>query len=420
MARSFEGQDLRAGPGRDPEDKRAAAAVIGAHSLQHLYQQGFYVVLPEIYRSLGMTPVAAGALEMVRRTSGGIASMGGGFALDRFPQKRIATLYASLLAMGLGYLAVGVAPNYAVIVVALGFAGAAGSVYHPAGIGLLSQVFPHKRGFMIASHRSAGSIGDAVGPLLVGGLLLVLGWQTILIGAMPLAVLFAAILWMMLLKAPSWKVHQKKPEVPRSIFDQFRDIGQVVKAPGLLMLLLIAAFSGLGQGGVIMWLSLYLSETQAMGSVGIGVHIALLTGLGIVTGPIVGGLSDRIGRKPVITGVLACKALFATMMAITASGIWFSVSVALLGAVMFGASSLIQASALDMAHGKQLEGSMIGMLWGFNAVFTGLSPLLVGMLVAARGYGVVFWFVATVNLLGTVVAVVMPAIRSPATDDATV
>lgn len=390
------------------EDKRAAGAVIGGHTLIHLYPHGFFVILPEIYRSLGMTPVAAGVLELVRRTSGGIASMGGGFVLDRFAHRRVPTLYLSLGAMGLGYLAVGLAPNYLVILIAVALAGAASSVWHPAALGLLSQVFPDRRGLMLASHRSSGNVGDAIGPLLAGALLVVVSWQMLLVAATPLIVAAAVVLWLMLLRAPSWTARRATSEEPRSIVDQFRDLGSVVRSRQLLMLLLVAAFSGLGQGGAVMWLSLYLSETQAMGSVGIGVHVALLTGLGIITGPLIGGLSDRIGRKPIIIVVLAGKALFAASMAITASGIWFTVSVALFGAVMYGVNSLIQAASLDAADGKQLEGSMIGILWGFNAIFTGISPLLIGFLVEGIGYGTIFWFVALVNLLGMIAATRMP------------
>jgi MFS family permease len=96
----------------DPQDRIAGGSVIGAHTLQHAHRQGFYVILPEIYVSLGLTPLAAGALETVRRVTGGIASMGGGILLDRYQHKRVLVLYLSLVTMGIGYLLIGLAPNY--------------------------------------------------------------------------------------------------------------------------------------------------------------------------------------------------------------------------------------------------------------------------------------------------------------------
>ena len=398
--------------GHASEDRMAAGGVITAHTLQHTYQHGFYVLLPQLYIDLGLTPVTAGVLEMVRKVSAGVATMGGGVVLDRYQDKRIAALYLSLIAMGVGYLLVGISPSYGLILVAAALAGAAGSAWHPAALGLLSQAFPRRRGFVIAMHRSAGSVGDVIGPLAVGGLLLVVSWRTILVGAMPLALLFAFLLWLVLLRAPSWDAFRAKLDDARLMGAQMRAFGGLLRNRSLLMLLLISGLSGLGQGGLLMWMGLYLSQTQGMGSVGIGLHIALLTGIGIVTGPMVGLLSDRVGRRPVIISVLAAKTVFATMLALTGSGLLFTLSVALMGAVMFGVNSLIQAAALDVAEGQRMEGSMIGLLWGSNALFTGAAPLMVGLLIETLGFGVFFWYVAAMNLCAAVTATLLPELAA--------
>jgi MFS family permease len=349
---------------------------------------------------------------MVRRVASGMASMGGGFLLDRFQDKRIQVLYASLVMMGFGYLVVGLVPTYSVIVVAAGVATAAGAVWHPAALSLLSQRYPHRRGLLISLHRAAGSVGDFTGPLVAGGLLVVLMWQDVLYGALPIALLFALALWIVLRRAPGWRATAAVRGEPRPLRDQLRALGAIVRDRGLLKLLLVAGLSGLGQGGLLVWLGLYLAETQGMGSVGIGVHIALLTGIGVVTGPLYGSLSDRAGRKPVIVGVLATKATIAALMALAAGGVLFSVLVACMGAVMFGVNSLVQAGALDIAEGHGLEGSTIGLLWGANALFVGASPLLLGFAIEAAGFGVLFWYVAAVNVVATLVALVLPSSRT--------
>jgi MFS family permease len=283
-------------------------------------------------------------------------------------------------------------------------------VWHPAALGLLSQTFPHRRGFVVSLHRSAGSVGDVAGPLLVGGLLLVAAWETVLYGALPLALLFALGLWVMLRRAPAWAARSRATE-PRAAGEQLRSLVTVLRSRSLVMLLLVAGLNGLGQGGLLLWLGLYLRETQDMGSVGIGVHIALLTGAGIVAGPMIGLASDRVGRKPVIIGVLTAKAGIATLLALTGSGLLFSSLVAMIGAVMFGVNSLIQAAALDLADGRRLEGSMIGLLWGSNAIFVGVSPLIVGTLIEGIGWGVLFWYVAAANLVAVLAALALPPLN---------
>jgi MFS family permease len=397
-------------------DRRSATSIIGAHSLKHAYQQGFYVILPEIYTSLGLSPVAAGAVETVRRISSGTVSMAGGFYLDRYLDKRIPALYLSLLVMGAGYFLMGAAPTYVTLLVAVGVAGAAASLWHPAALGLLSQAFPRQRGLLFSLHRSTGSMGDFIGPLLIGGLLVWFGWRSILFGALPLALLFSAGLFLMLRGASDAEVAARGAANSggRPAAEQLRAVGGLLRHRSLRMLLLITGLNGLGQGGLILWLGLYLQETQGMGSVGIGFHVALLTGVGIVAGPIIGGLSDRVGRKPVITGVLVAKSLVAVLLALVAGGWVFSALVALMGSVMFGVNALIQAAALDVADGLNLEGSTIGLLWGSNAIFVGLSPLLVGFLIEGFGYGVLFWYVAAANLVAALTATILPVLGVPA------
>lgn len=397
-------------------DTLAAGGIIGVHALHHHFSHGFYVVLPELYVSMGLSPIAAGALETVRRVSGGLASMVGGFLLDRFQDKRILVLFLSLISMGVGYVFVAVAPNYLIVLLTVGIVGAAGSIWHPAALGLLSQGFPERRGLMVSLHRSSGSLGDFVGPLVVGAVLgMAVAWQTVLRAAFPLAVLSAVLLWLLLRKAPHWRTMRGgQAQGSRSVVEQARALTAVLRSRELVLLLLVSGANGLGQGGLLIWLAMYLRETQGMGSVGIGFHVALLTGMGIVAGPLIGGLSDRIGRKPVITGVIAIKAVIALLLALTGHGVVLTVLIGVLGVVLFGVNALIQAAALDLVHGQQLEGTMVGLLWGNNAVFGGASPLILGALVASIGYGVIFWYLAAVNLVALVLSTFVPATARPA------
>jgi hypothetical protein len=100
-------------------------------------------------------------------------------------------------------------------------------------------------------------------------------------------------------------------------------------------------------------------------------------------------------------------------MAFAAGGLSLRILVGLMGA--FGGHALIDAGALDLGEGRRLGGSLIGLLWGNNAIFLGLAPVIVGFLMASFGYSTVFWYVAVMNALGSVVALMLPAIghRSP-------
>jgi hypothetical protein len=106
----------------------------------------------------------------------------------------------------------------------------------------------------------------------------------------------------------------------------------------------------------------------------------------------------------IITGLLAL---------VGEMGWSFSVLIGALGAVRFAVTNLTQAASLDIAEGKRLEGSMIGLLWGNNATFGALSPLLIGGLIAVFSTGdnefaLIFPYVAVLTLGATIAALFLP------------
>ena len=147
-----------------------------------------------------------------------------------------------------------------------------------------------------------------------------------------------------------------------------------------------------------------------MESFGIGLHMALLTSMGIVSGPVIGALSDRLSRKRIIVMVLGGKAIVAILMAFAGGGLLLTILVGLMGVFMFGGHALIDAGALDLGEGRRLEGSLIGLLWGNNAIFLGFAPIVVGFLMTSFGYTTLFWYMAAMNALATLVALMLPAV----------
>ncbi len=394
-------------------DRMAPASLIASHALHHVYDYGLYVILPVLYTELGLTPVTAGLMDTVRRVSSGVAAIGGGLLVDQLQHRRILILCVSMVTMGLGYLIIGLTPAYLVILIALGLVGISHqSLWHPSALSLLSQRYPERRGFMVSIHRSSGNLGDAVGSLAVGALLLVLAWQAILLAAFPVTLGVALLLWLVLRRASGWEKFQTPSKTRRQVGEQLRSLRELFRSKALLLLFLLAGMSGLGQGGFQLWLPIYLQETQGMESFGIGLHMALLTTMGVVSGPLIGALSDRLSRKLLIVIVLGGKAIVATLMAFAGGGLLLTLLVGLMGAFMFGGHALIDAGALDLGEGRRLEGSLIGLLWGNNAIFLGVAPVIVGFLMTSFGYSTLFWYMAIMNAVGSLVALMLPVIGS--------
>lgn len=389
----------------------AAASVIAGHTLHHAYDHGIYVILPVLYAELGLSPVAAGMMDTVRRVSSGVAGIGGGLLVDQLQHRRTLILCISMVTMGLGYLLMGLVPAYLLILLALGIAGISHqSLWHPSALSLLSQRYPERRGFMVSIHRSSGNLGDTIGSVAVGALLLVVAWQVILLAAFPAALGVALLVWLFIRRAPRWAEFQIRAPTRRRVGEQLRSLRELFRSKGLMLLFLLAGVSGLGQGGFQLWLPIYLQEVQGMGSFGIGLHLALLTSMGVVAGPLIGALSDRFTRKPMIVMMLAGKAIVAVLMGLVGGGPILTLSVGLMGIFLFAGHALIDAGALDLGEGRRLEGSLIGLLWGNNALFLGFAPVIVGLLITSFGYSTLFWYMAIMNALGGLVALMLPAI----------
>ena len=394
---------------RGQSDLFVAWALIATHTMQHVYSRGFLVLLPFMMESLGIGYIAAGVMEAVRRISSGVASMGGGVITDRVQHLRGPILAGSIGLMGFGYLLIGVFPNYYVIIISLGFAAAAGSIWHPPALGILSQRFPERRGFYISLHRSAGNVGETVAPAVFGLLLGIIAWQAILWGVFPLA-FGVAVFIMVYLRSIGGAKRVAVQGGDRTLGEQLSDIGRLFRYKSFVALLFVGGVRGIADGAVLLFLPIYLRRELEMDAWAIGLYVSLLTAIAIFTGPVFGRLSDSWGRGRVIFMIMACSTVIVSLMIVYNDGLALAGLVALAGVFMFSVNSLTQAGSMDMAEGLHLEGSMIGLLWGVNAMFGAMSPIVIGVLTEIYGLSVFFLYGAIFYAIGTFASLLLPGV----------
>ena len=140
----------------------------------------------------------------------------------------------------------------------------------------------------------------------------------------------------------------------------------------------------------------------------VGFHVALLAAPGILSGPVFGHLSDRTGRKQIIVVIMATAVVLPVTMVLGGSGLGMTFSIALFGLFLFSVNSLTQAAAIDVAAGKGLEGTFIGLMWGSNAFFGAAASVAAGALVEYLGWHSAFYFAAGLFFVGLLAALVMP------------
>ena len=388
------------------KDPVMASTLIGAHTLEHMYGRAFLVLIPQIYITLGLAPIQAGFLDAVRQLSGGATSMTGGFFVDMFQHRRAHILAFSMSLIAIGYFLVSIAPTFGLILAALALASAGTALWHPPALGLLAQRFPKRRGLFISLHRSAGNVGDWLGPLIVGGLLAIVGWRWIVGGGTPVLLLFAVVIFFLLRNVGGPKI--EGVDYGAKFRTQIRDMRESFKGTGMWWIFTVSAVRGMGDRSLLWVIPLYLSDQLELSPFWVGFHVALLAAPGIFAGPLFGALSDRIGRKPIIMLIMASAVIFPTTMVLGGDGPGMTVSVLLFGLFLFSVNSLTQAAAIDVAARKGLEGTFIGLMWGSNAFFGAMASIIAGVVVEYIGWHAAFYFASGLFFLGFLSSLALP------------
>ena len=164
--------------------RRTAPFILGGitsgHGVFHWFTQSFLVMLPEVRDAFLLTELQVGGITSVREIVSGVVALPGGVVTDLLRRHWGLVLALCMGAFGLGWLLMGLAPVYVVLLVGMGVVAVAASLWHLPGIAALSHHFSHRRGSALSFHGVGGQIGDAAAPLVTGILLGVLTWQHIL------------------------------------------------------------------------------------------------------------------------------------------------------------------------------------------------------------------------------------------------
>ena len=159
------------------DNDRAIVSFTGlAHALVHTYELSIPILVVVWLTEFSVSTALLGTVVAVGYGLFGAGALPGGVLADRYGSQTLVT--ACLVGMGAAFLLLSLAPSVPVIAVALGLWGLSASVYHPAGLALISKGVA-ERGTGFAYHGMAGNAGIALGPLVTALLLLVAGWRVV-------------------------------------------------------------------------------------------------------------------------------------------------------------------------------------------------------------------------------------------------
>ena len=374
--------------------------LVAGHAFKHIFNAGFFIILPEIKAGLGLTNAGVGMLSTVRTITGGPMNLPAGFLADRFSERFVTILALSITMVGVFHFALGRVETYWQAIVVIIFAMVAIVTWHPAAIGALSRAYSSQRGFVIALHGSGGNIGGAVGPILVGSLLVVLSWRVVLQGSLVPAIIAGLLIWMLLRSV-------RVESTPVTAGSYLRSFAGLLRNRKLLLILLITGGYAAAQISVTTFLPVYIREDLGRSSLVLGGYLTLVQVMGIGSQPLMGYLSDRLGRKAVIFPSLLGMGLSFLGLYLVPPGLPFILVLAVMGAFMFSIMVVLLVAASDLVA-REVQGTVASLVYGAWAVFAGISPLVAGLIADAVGVRNVFLYASAIAVTTSFFALVTP------------
>ncbi|ERH02216.1 MAG: sugar phosphate permease [Halonotius sp. J07HN6] len=156
-------------------DRAITGFTMAGHAMVHTYELAVPILLTVWLAEYSVTSATLGTVVAVGYGLFGVGALPGGVLVDRFGSRRL--IVGCLFGMGSAFVLLGLLPGVAGIALALAVWGLAASVYHPAGLTLISKG-TNQRGAAFAYHGMAANVGIAGGPFLTALLLVVVEWET--------------------------------------------------------------------------------------------------------------------------------------------------------------------------------------------------------------------------------------------------
>jgi len=370
------------------------------HAMTHWYPGAFVVMLPFFAADLGLSLTEVGILVGLRNITSTLINLPGGMIVDVIGRRKLIMVVAIAWA-GVPYLFLGLTTNFLIIASFMAIVGVGNLLYHPAALSSLSELYPTRRGFATAMHSLGASIGDTAAPFIAGLALTWYTWQELtLVNVLP-GIVMALIFWFFMRG-----VHLGRPATAAGVTmgSYLSGAGKLFRNANMLKIAVLGGARSMSQAGLSTFLPIYLTGAAGLSAAMVGTYMAVVQGAGIVSGPISGGLSDRIGRRPLIAaGMFSSSILLIVLMLLRVE--WLFVFVlALIGFFLYSTQPVLNAWALDIAP-PELGGTSIGILFASQSLLGGLAPVIGGVLADRYGIEAAFFFIAATVLAANLIIV---------------
>ncbi|MCC2642943.1 MAG: putative Multidrug resistance protein MdtG [Nitrospira sp.] len=353
-------------------------------------------VLSLFAESLGAGPERIGLIVSVSTITG---------VLLKLPSGALSDIYGRKMLLRIGVVAFGLPPFIYPFVsdldtlTGLRFVhGLATAIFAPSALATVADLYKERRGAALGTYTACTQSGSLLGPFLGGWLVYQSGFPAAFVTAGVFGCIAIVIFFSLHLEEPPPRLREKG--LAPVLAEMGKGFLAVARNRRVLITSSTDAAKMIANGALMAFLPLYgLSVGLNAGEVGLLFSVQAVTSF--LSKPIMGRVSDRVGRQPLILiGLLICAATFISIAHVGS----FILLLLLSSGFGFGEAVVSSSSAALVADSSEFKrlGAGMGMQGMVMDIGHASGPLLAGLLIARVSYQGAFAVIAGIQLLAAV------------------
>ena len=353
-------------------------------------------VLALFAESLGASPERIGVIVSVSTLTG---------VFLKLPSGALSDIYGRRLLLRIGVIAFGIPPFFYPFISDLNvltllrlFHGLATAIFAPSALATVAELYRERRGAALGTYTACTQSGALLGPFIGGYLAFAYGYSSAFLTAGLFGCAAIVLFYSLHLSPPPPRLHDKGLASVWS--EMWRGFSIVARNRKVLVTSSTDAAKMIANGALMAFLPLYgISVGLNAGEVGLLFTIQSLTSF--VSKPIMGRVSDRMGRQPLIMlGLLICAVTFVSIPHVSELALLLVLS----AGFGFGEAVVSSSSSAFVADSSEFKtlGAGMGMQGTIGDIGHASGPLLAGVLIANMSYAGAFGIIAGLQVAAAV------------------
>lgn len=348
-------------------------------------------VLALFAESLGAGPERIGLIVSVSTLTG---------VFLKLPSGALSDIYGRRMLLRVGVVAFGLPPfiypfvsDLNLLTVLRMFHGLATAIFAPSALATVADLYRERRGAALGTYTACTQSGALLGPFIGGYLVYAAGFSAAFITAGAFGCMAIIIFYSLHLTPPPPRIHEKG--LAPVLAEMWKGFVIVARNRKVLITSCTDAAKMIANGALMAFLPLY-GVSVGLNPGEVGLLFTVQAGTSFFSKPIMGRVSDRFGRQPLIMiGLLICAATFVCIPHVPV----FMILLFLSAGFGFGEAVVSSSSSAFVADSSDFKtlGAGMGMQGTIGDVGHAAGPLLAGLLIANMSYAGAFAIIAGIQ-----------------------